>query len=114
MSLKLMYITNRPDVAAVAQRCGVDRVFVDMEYIGKDLRQGGMDTVKSFHTVDDVKALRKVLHKSELLVRINPIHDKTDEYCSTAEEIENVIEAGADVIMLPMAKTAAEVKTFEK
>ena len=112
MSLKLMYITNRPDVAAVAQRCGVDRVFVDMEYIGKDLRQGGMDTVKSFHTVDDVKALRKVLHKSELLVRINPIHDKTDEYCSTAEEIESVIEAGADVIMLPMAKTAAEVKTF--
>ena len=47
MSLKLMYITNRTDVAKVAQSCGVDRIFVDMEYIGKEERQGGLDTVKS-------------------------------------------------------------------
>ena len=54
MSLKLMYITNRPDVAQVAQSCGVDRIFVDMEYIGKEERQGGLDTVKSHHSVEDV------------------------------------------------------------
>ncbi len=112
MSLKLMYITNRADVAIVAQNCGVDRIFVDMEYIGKDTRQGGMDTVKSFHTVEDVKALRKVLSKSELLVRINPIHQATENYCSSEDEINAVIEAGADVIMLPMAKTVQELKTF--
>ena len=75
MSLKLMYITNRPDVAKVAQNCGVDRIFVDMEYIGKEERQGGLDTVKSHHTVEDVKNLRKVLNKTELLVRVNPIHE---------------------------------------
>lgn len=39
MSLKLMYITNRPDVALIAERNGVDRIFVDMEYIGKAKRQ---------------------------------------------------------------------------
>ncbi len=112
MSLKLMYITNRPDVAFVAQECGVDRIFVDMEYIGKDARQNGLNTVKSFHTVEDVKALRKILNKSELLVRINPIHQATENYCSSEDEINAVIEAGADIIMLPMAKTAEELKTF--
>ena len=35
MSLKLMYITNRPEVAVIAEQYGVDRIFVDMEYIGK-------------------------------------------------------------------------------
>lgn len=112
MSLKLMYITNRIDVALVAQNCGVDRIFVDMEYIDKDTRQGGMDTVKSSHTINDVKALRKVLNKSELLVRINPIHPATENYCSSEDEINAVIESGADVIMLPMAKTVEEIKTF--
>ena len=36
MALKLMYITNRPEVAVIAQDAGVDRIFVDMEYFGKD------------------------------------------------------------------------------
>lgn len=40
MPLKLMYITNCPDVARIAEQAGVDRIFVDMEYIGKAIRQG--------------------------------------------------------------------------
>ena len=35
--LKLMYITNNPDVAACAENAGVDRIFIDMEYIGKQI-----------------------------------------------------------------------------
>lgn len=31
--LKLMYITNRTDVAAVAQSVGVDRIFVRSESV---------------------------------------------------------------------------------
>ena len=50
MSLKLMYITNNPSVARIAQDAGVDRIFIDMEYIGKEERQAGLDTVKSHHT----------------------------------------------------------------
>lgn len=112
MPLKLMYITNRPDVALIAEAAGVDRVFVDMEYIGKAQRQGGMDTVQSRHTVEDIASVRKVLHKSQLLVRCNPIHDATEKYGSSAEEIEGVVAAGADLIMLPYFKTAEEVRTF--
>lgn len=112
MALKLMYITNSPDVAAIAQNCGVDRLFVDMEYIGKEERQGGLDTVKSHHTVQDVVNLRKVLDKSELLVRVNPIHEESDGCCGSEEEIESVINAGADIIMLPMAKTVEEIQKF--
>ena len=52
MSLKLMYITNNPTVAKIAECTGVDRIFVDMEYIGKEKRQAGLDTVKSRHTIN--------------------------------------------------------------
>lgn len=112
--LKLMYITNNQDVAKIAENAGVDRIFVDMEYIGKNLRQGGMDTVQSHHTVEDVKKIKSILTKAELLVRINPIHEATDEYGSSADEIEQVIEAGADIIMLPYFKTCEEVADFLK
>ena len=104
--LKLFYITNNPDVAKIAQDAGVERIFVDMEYIGKEIRQPNMDTVKNRHTVEDVRNIRKAIDKAELLVRINPIHDGSEE------EIESVIIAGADVIMLPMWKSDDEVKTF--
>lgn len=83
MPLKLMYITNSEDVAHIAEEAGVDRIFVDMEYIGKTDRQGGMDTVQSRHTADDVRRLAQCLNKAELFVRVNPIHEKTDEYNSS-------------------------------
>ena len=112
MALKLMYITNKPEIAIIARNAGVDRIFVDMEYIGKDSRQNGLDSVKNHHTVDDIKAIRKVLEKAELLVRVNPIHDETAAYCSSEEEIDRTVAAGADIIMLPYFKTVAEVQRF--
>lgn len=107
-----MYITNRPEVARIVEAAGVDRIFVDMEYIGKSLRQGGMDTVQSRHTVEDVKAIRAAVSRAEVMVRCNPIHNATEAYGSSAEEIDAIVEAGADVIMLPYFKTAEEVATF--
>ncbi len=104
--LKLMYITNSPEIASIAQSAGADRIFIDMEYIGKEERQKGMDTVKNHHTVSDVKAVRKVLDRSQLLVRVNPIHENSEQ------EINTVINAGADIVMLPMWKSAGEVKKF--
>lgn len=112
MALTLMYITNNPVTAQIAQEAGVDRIWIDMEYIGKDERQKGMDTVKNHHTVNDIKELRPIVTNSELMVRVNPIHRATKDYCSSEEEINQVIEAGDNVVMLPMFRTATEVADF--
>ncbi len=112
MSLKLMYITNRPEIALIAEKEGVDRIFIDMEYIEKKLRQGGMDTVQLHHTPQDVQRIKAVLTRAELLVRVNPIHGATDTYISSAEEIDAVIRNGADIVMLPYFKTPEEVRYF--
>lgn len=107
-----MYITNNPVTAQIAQEAGVDRIWVDMEYIGKDKRQGGMDTVQNHHTVEDIIRLRPIITNSELMVRVNPLHIATSEYGSSKEEIEAVINAGADVLMLPMFRKAKDAEKF--
>ncbi len=112
MALNLMYITNRPEIAQIAEAAGVNRIFVDMEYIGKMERQGGMDTVQSRHTLEDVKSISEAINKAELLVRINPIHEAAADYMSSKEEIDGAIANGAQILMLPYFKTVDEVKTF--
>ena len=112
MSLKLMYITNQPEIAQIAESAGVDRIFVDLEYIGKSDRQGGMDTVQSRHTIDDVKKIKSSINSADLLVRVNPIHDATDGYCSSKDEIDQVIDNGADILMLPYFKNECDVEKF--
>lgn len=114
MAIKLMYITNNPDVAKIAEEVGVDWIFLDMEFIGKDSRQGGLDTVQNHHTVEDVKNIRNAIEKAKLLVRVNPIHEALDNYPSTKDEIDATIAAGADILMLPFFKTVEEVKAFIK
>ncbi len=109
-----MYITNQPKIAKIVDENGVDRVFIDLEKIGKQERQGGMDTVQSQHSVEDIAEVKKVLKNAELLVRVNPIHEATEEYCSSQEEINAVIDAGADILMLPYFKSVEEVKKFIK
>ncbi len=112
MNMKLMYITNNPAVARIAEDAGVDWIFLDMEVIGKAFRQSGLDTVQNHHTIDDIKRIRKTISQSKLLVRINPIHDAVDNYPSSKDEIDATIEAGADILMLPYFKTVEEAKTF--
>lgn len=102
-----MFITSNPEVATIAMNNSVDRIFVDMETIGKNNRQGGLDTVQSSHTLDDIKCIKKVMMPDkELLVRSNPI------YSSSKEEIEQIIQCGADIVMLPYFQTADEVRKF--
>ena len=107
-----MYITNRPEIALIAEEAGVDWIFVDMEFIGKDARQGGLDTVQNHHTIEDVGKIKRTVSKSKVLVRVNPIHDTLPYYPSSEDEISSVIEAGADIIMLPYFKRKEEVERF--
>ena len=110
--IKLMYITNSPRIAKIAESAGVDRIFVDMESLNKQERQGCMDTVQSHHTVADVASIRAAITKAELLVRCNPIHEACHGYCSSEQEIEELVQNGADMIMLPYFKTVEEVRRF--
>lgn len=106
MALKLMYLTNSPKIAAIAEKNGVDRIFLDLELRGKEARQANMDTVISHNSFQDVRPLRDALHTAELLVRINSVYD------GTKAEVDRVIADGADVVMLPYFKTVSEVETF--
>lgn len=110
--LNLMYITNKPWVAKIAEDAGVDWIFIDMEWIGKDVRQGGLDTVQNHHTFEDVRTIKNAVSKAKVLTRINPIHQGIEGYPDSKEEIDSTIEAGADIVMLPFFKTVAEVELF--
>ena len=114
MSLKLMYITRDVAVAKIAEKAGVDRLWVDLEYIGKADRQGGLDTVQNRHTPTDVGSLRAALTKSEVMVRVNPIHDALPDYFSTEDEVNAVIDNGAQLVMLPFFQEAKQVERFVK
>lgn len=106
--MKLMLLTGNPKFAKKAENCGVDRIFLDLEYINKADRQKGRNTFITQNTVEDVAPLRKVLNKAELLVRVNPINPLSKN------EIDAVCEAGADLIMLPMVYDDEDVKMFVK
>ena len=106
MPLKLMYLTNDPQVAAIAQAAGVDRIFLDLELRGKEERQGHLDTVISHHSLEDVRRLKAVLTSAQLLVRVNSM------YAGSEAEINKVIADGADIVMLPYFKTVKEVSDF--
>lgn len=108
MALSLMYITNKPKIISIANKYGIDRVWIDLEILGKEERQKNMNTVKSYHTIEDIKVAKKLLTDSELLVRINPWNEKS------RQEIDAVIEAGAERIMLPMWKSFDEIDKFLK
>lgn len=108
MALTLMYITNNPDVALIAEKYGVERVWVDLEVLGKEERQKGMNTVKSKHSIDDVRKIKPLLTTAEMLVRVNPWNE------NSIFEVEQVIAAGADIIMLPMWKSVTDVRNFLK
>ncbi|MBG9387870.1 aldolase/citrate lyase family protein [Caenimonas aquaedulcis] len=104
--LELLQITNDP---AFARRCdaqGHFRLFVDLERLGKAERQAGRNTFISVHQLDDVSRIRDAVKHSPLMVRVNPLND------GTASEVDAVIARGADLLMLPMFTTAAELQRF--
>lgn len=104
--MNLMILAADPQSAIEAQNAGVDRIFYDLEWIGKAERQHGRNTVKSNNNIDNIPAVRKVLKKSELLVRTNPIH------AYSKEEVEKAIAYGADVLMLPMVIDHHDVEQY--
>lgn len=106
MNFNLMILASTPEDAQKAQDAGVDRIFYDLEYIGKAERQHGRNTVKSNNTIDGIPAVRKVVTTSELLVRTNPIH------AYSQAEVDKAITYGADILMLPMVIDHHDVEQY--
>ncbi len=106
--LKLMILCDDAESAIKAQEAGVDRIFFDMEYVGKAERQHGRNAVLSHNSIETIPFIRRVLDKSELLVRTNPIGAYTEM------EVDKAIAYGADVLMLPMVMDQHDAETFVK
>lgn len=104
--MELIYINNNVQLAQYAEACGIDRIMIDLEDLGKRERQGHVDTLVSGHTLSDIDKVRAILHKAKLQVRVNPIHSGSER------EIAEAISRGADIIMLPMFRTRREVEEF--
>lgn len=104
--MKLMLLTADEESVKSAMQAGVDRIFLDLEYINKAERQAGRSTVISQNTIEDVRRVRPFVDEGKLLVRVNPIH------ANSQYEIDKVIEYGADIVMLPMFFDAADVRQF--
>lgn len=92
-----MILCDDAESARCAQDAGVDRIFYDLEFIGKAERQHGRNTVKSNNSIDNLPSIRQAVTSSQLLVRTNPIH------AYSRDEIDKAVSYGADILMLPMA-----------
>lgn len=101
-----LFITDDPATAAYVDACGVERVFIDLETLGKQERQGRFDTVISRHDERNIGPVKRSVRRAEVMVRLNPPHPGSER------EIDAAIDAGADSLMLPMFRTANEVRTF--
>lgn len=108
MTMKFMFITNDSGIAQYAEESGVERVFVDLEVNGKQERQGHLNTLISQHSMVDVGSVKSVLQSAELLVRLNPLYD------GTQNEVNQAIALGADLLMLPMFYSAKDLSEFSK
>lgn len=104
--MKLCLITDKTEFALEAERCGVERIMLDLEREGKAQRQAGRKLFLSEHAVESVAKMKAVLRESSLVVRVNPPGRKS------AAEIDEVVEGGADFVMLPYFHTPEEARDF--
>lgn len=104
--IDLLQITNDPALAARCDAIPGMRLFIDLERTGKAQRQAGRNTFISDHQVGDIAPVKAVLRRNPLMVRVNPLG------AESAAEVDAVVAAGADLLMLPMFGTARQLADF--
>ena len=102
----LTLFTNDPLLAVAADLAGVDRIGIDIERIGKHLRQGHLPTWISDHREEDLPGIHAALGQARLFARCNPLHGES------GGEIERLLGSGVQVLMLPYFKSAYEAERF--
>ena len=73
--------------------------------VGKKARQKGENLELNYDSPEDLRRLSSVL-KIPISVRINPVGS------NTPSEVNNALNNGAKIIMLPMANSLKEIKRF--
>ncbi|MFT4262023.1 MAG: aldolase/citrate lyase family protein [Nocardioides sp.] len=101
-ALELLLFATDPRLVAEATEAGMDGFIVDWERRGKYRRQAGEGTQINNDTLEDLQRVRAAT-RARLICRINGFG------AWTRHEIEEAIAAGADEILLPMVRDAAEV-----
>lgn len=104
--LELIQITNDPALARRCDALGGFRLFVDLERLGKAERQAGRNTFISTHALEDVGRVKQSLRHARLMVRVNPLHE------GTAVELDAVLAQRPDCVMLPVFRSAEELRAF--
>jgi hypothetical protein len=104
--LVLTLWTDDPALARRADAAGVDRIGVDLERLGKAERQGGRGTWISPHRPEALLRLVPELKRASPFARIDPPNP------GTRRQVEEVIDHGARVVMLPMVSEPEEAEQF--
>jgi hypothetical protein len=103
-AIALTMWTDDPALARTADAAGIDRIGVDLETLGKRSRQAGIETWVSPHSLDDLERVAATVHRGAVFARLNPLHPRFEP------ELEATVALGAEVVMLPMFRSAAEVR----
>lgn len=100
---ELLLFHHKMDLSRDCVDAGIDGLMIDLERKGKSLRQNGFDTQISQHALSDLRAVARAFRA--------PIICRIDGPCrSTAHQIEQVLDAGAQEIVVPMIQTLPEAE----
>jgi len=100
---ELLLFSTDPGFIRRAVAAGVDGITVDWERNGKHERQANADTQINGDTLEDLHRVRASTD-ARVICRINSYG------ATTAEEIEQAIDAGANELILPMVRSVEEVE----
>lgn len=103
--MKLFLFTTDLVMARQAEIAGIDSIIVDWENKGKAERQHGCNLEINADTPADVRTLARSL-SIPVSVRVNSLGSYS------ADEVDCALNNGAKLIILPMARSAAEVRQF--
>jgi hypothetical protein len=105
-SFNYLNISNNLDEIVLLESIGISIIFIDLEILGKVQRQSKENSFISDHTINDLIRVKKITKKSQVLVRINSIHQ------GSSKEIFDVMSCQPDIIMLPFIQTIDQVRFF--
>jgi hypothetical protein len=104
MGFDLYLFSTSERAVQEAVEAGVDGIVIDWENAGKPERQAGADTQVNYDSPEDLARVRRCTN-ARVLCRINGFSH------TTADEVERAIDGGADELLLPMVRSADEIRT---